>query len=131
MNKKTVNDLIPYAYEALRESGIAKKGRIDKKYRSQISSFGAAITMGSLLSAIAFFSDKGSAEVDRQEVDRQKLMDAILYILKNHKKCGDDIKKLYEYVNKQKNNSSNYKAQEDIINAAISLKLAMNLYTLE
>ena len=126
MNKKTVNDLIPYAYEALRESGIAKNGRIDKKYRSQISSFGAAITMGSLLSAIAFFSDEGSAEVDRQ-----KLMDAILYILKNHKKCGDDIKKLYEYVNKQKNNSSNYKAQEDIINAAISLKLAMNLYTLE
>ena len=130
MNKKTVNDLIPYAYEALRESGIAEHGRIDKKYRGQISSFGAAITMGSLLSAIAFFSDKGSEEVE-EEVDRQKLMDAILYILKNHKKCGDDIKKLYEYVNKQKNNSSNYKAQEDIINAAISLKLAMNLYTLE
>lgn len=126
MNKKTVNDMIPYAYEALRESGIAKNGRIDKKYRGQISSFGAAITMGSLLSAVAFFSDKGSAEVDRQ-----RLMDAILYILKYQKKCGDDIKKLYEYVNKQKDNSSNYKAKENIINAAISMKLAMNLYTLE
>lgn len=126
MNKKTVNDMIPYAYEALRESGIAKNGRIDKKYRGQISSFGAAITMGSLLSAVAFFSDKGSAEVDRQ-----RLMDAILYVLKYQKKYGDDIKKLYEYVNKQKDNSSNYKAKENIINAAISLKLAMNLYTLE
>lgn len=129
MNKRVVNEMIPCAYEALCKSGIAEKGCVDKKFRSQIASFGAAITMGSLLPAIAVFSDKGSAEVDRQ-----KLMDAVLIVLKEKDICSRELNKLFEYVNSSggdgKLQMEENKKKENIINASIALKLAMNLYTL-
>lgn len=129
MNKRVVNEMIPCAYEALCKSGIAEKGCVDKKFRSQIASFGVAITMGSLLPAIAVFSDKGSAEVDRQ-----KLMDAVLIVLKEKDICSRELNKLFEYVNSSggdgKLQMEENKKKENIINASIALKLAMNLYTL-
>ena len=42
MNKNTVNQEIHIAYETLEEVGIASNGKINKTYRGQISSFGAA-----------------------------------------------------------------------------------------
>lgn len=130
MNKRVVNEMIPYAYEALCKSGITENGCVDKKFRGQIASFGAAITMGSLLPAIAVFSDKGSAEVDRQ-----KLMDAVLIVLKEEEICSREINKLFEYANSsggdgKVQNEGESKKKENIINASIALKLAMNLYTL-
>lgn len=121
MNKNTINQEIELAYEALSDSGIAVNGKIDKAFRGQISSFGAAVTMGSLLSAIAFFSDKGSASVDRT-----CLMDAILRILKKENKAPDNCRNLFSYARQGGDN-----CREDIINAAIALKLAMNLYQLD
>lgn len=122
MNKAIINEEIAYAYEALADKKIAVKGKIDKTYRGQISTFGAAITMGSLFPAIAFFSEKGGASVDRQ-----RLMDAILFVLK---KRDSDIKEnnMYDYAANRKNNAA--KCKEDILNATIALKLAMNLYDL-
>ena len=85
--------------------------------------------MGSLLPAIAVFSDKGSAEVDRQ-----KLMDAVLIVLKEKDICSRELNKLFEYVNSSggdgKLQMEENKKKENIINASIALKLAMNLYTL-
>ena len=123
MNKAIINEEITYAYEALTECKIAAQGKIDKTYRGQISSFGAAITMGSLLPAIAFFADNGGSSVDRE-----KLMKAILFILK---KRTPEIKEtsLYDYVANRKKDE--LQCKEDILNAAIALKLAMNLYHLE
>ena len=46
MNKRVVNEMIPYAYEALCKSGIAEKGCVDKKFRSQIASFGGGYHHG-------------------------------------------------------------------------------------
>lgn len=131
MNKKIIDECIPIAYQALQDSGIVEKGedgikKIDKKFRGQISSFGAAVTMGSLLSAVAFFSDKGSSKVDRF-----KLMDAILIVLKERGKASDTQNKLYEYINAEYENTSEEVVREEIINVAIAIKLAMNLYVLE
>lgn len=124
MNKNTINEEILIAYDVLSETKIAKKEKtgdamiINRTYRGQISSFGAAVIMGSLLSAIAFFSDDGNSKVTRS-----CLMDAILLVIK--KKNPDIIvhKTLYEYAKDKGDN-----CKEDIINAAIALKLAMNLY---
>ena len=126
MNKRVVNEMIPYAYEALCKSGIVVNGCVDKKFRSQIASFGAAITMGSLLPAIAVFSDKGSAEVDRH---------AVLIVLKEKDFCSREISKLFEYANPSEGdgkaqNEEESRKKENIVNASIALKLAMNLYTL-
>ena len=77
MNKQKVDQWIPKAYEALATSGIAVNGEVDNGYRGQIAAFGASVAMGSLLSAVAFFSVQGSSAVERQ-----KLMDAIYLLIK-------------------------------------------------
>ena len=48
MNKKQVNEWIPSAKKAVEEYGIAKNGMVDNKFRGYISSFGAAVILGSL-----------------------------------------------------------------------------------
>lgn len=121
MNKNTVNREIDIAYTVLKETGIAVDGKINKAFRGQISTFGAAVSTGSLLAAIAFFMDQAGASVDRT-----KIMDAILKILKWEKVAGEQYKTLFEYARENQ-----IEAKEHIINAAIALKLAMNLYHLE
>lgn len=121
MNKNTVDQEINIAYEALAEVGIVKNGRIEKTYRGQISSFGAAITMGSLLSAIAFFSQDGGSDISRS-----KLMDAILTVLKKRGIAEDSFKNLFDYAK----SSDEEECKEEILNATIALKLSMNLYEL-
>ncbi len=122
MNKKRVDELIPRAVEVLKKEGIANKdNEIVKTFRGQISTFGAAITNGSLISAVAFFSEQGGADVDRS-----KLMKAV-YDLVAGEKATDT---LFDYV-KKAGKAGEVKTKEEIINATIALKLAMNLYKLK
>lgn len=118
MNKKTVNSYIPKAKQALEQFKIAEGGKISKNFRGQISSFGAAVVMGSLPAAVAFFADQGSAEVDRS-----KLVSAMYYCVKEEEKTPAEV---LEYV--CKNNTA--QTREDFINASIALKLAMNFFVL-
>lgn len=120
MNKAVVNEEIGIAYKALSDVGIAKNGKIEKTYRGQVSTFGAAVIMGSLISAVAFFSQKGESTVERQ-----KLLEAILIVLKETKKVDEKYNSLYQLVDEKRDD-----IKEEILNAAISLKLAMNLYEL-
>ena len=120
MNKRKVDDLIPKAVEILTDTGIAnKEGKIKKTYRGQISTFGAAIINGSLISAVAFFSDNGNSSTERS-----KLIEAI------GKLIPESREDLFEYVKKSVK-SKKKEVKEEILNAAIALKLAMNLYNLE
>jgi CRISPR-associated protein Cmr5 len=115
VNKRKIDELIPKAYRVLGDTGImGKNSDINSKWRGQIASFGASVAQGSLLSAVSFFSAQGSAEVDRS-----KLMKAISELI------GWD-KSLYVYVCETEARV----AKEKILNAAIALKLAMNLYDL-
>lgn len=126
MNKNIIDESIPYAYEALKNR-IAKNNQICKTYRGYISSFGAAITMGSLLSAVAFFStEKSEKENNKSSVSRKKVIEVVLDVLK---KRNSNIKenRLYDYVINAKDEMI---VKEEIINAAIAVKLAMNLFEL-
>ncbi len=121
MNKRKVDELIPKAVESLKSTKISsEKEEISKTFRGQISTFGAAVTNGSLISAVAFFSEKGSSQTDRT-----KLLTAIQELIPEAKKENN----LFEYV---KNQGKEHEAEvkEKILNAAIALKLAMNLYKL-
>ena len=77
MNKRVVDSWLSVAYNAIEKCGISemKDGVkcIQRTYRSQISNFGAAVTMGSIKSAVAFFSQQGKAVADRP-----KLLQAII-----------------------------------------------------
>ena len=124
MDKKKVDALIPMAVDVLKDVGIANdNNEINRAFRGQISTFGAAIINGSLISAVAFFSN----DSESVKVKRSKLMDAIYMLIKNNK---DNIEKnaLFSYV--KDTTEPEMDKREKIINAAIALKLAMNIYKL-
>jgi CRISPR-associated protein Cmr5 len=130
MNTKAVDALIPKAYQTLTACGIAEKGEIPNGFRGQIASFGAAVATGSLLSAIAFFSrqpeDKDHAGKGSDcAVPRHKLLEAIFTLLSPTETTG--CKDLFQYAQK----TDAVTAKELILQGAVALKLAMNLYTVK
>ena len=121
MNKQRIDGYMEKAIGLLKNSGVAQNGKIPKTFRGYISSFGAAITMGSLRSAIAFNSEQGGAVSERQ-----KLMEIIHKLIKEPNEQEDE--KLLKYVIRKNND---VELKEKIIDAAIAVKLAMNMYQLE
>lgn len=151
MNKKKVDSMIPYAVAAIEKYMMTedkKDNAIPKEMRGYVSSFGAAVNNGSLLSAVMFFSsDKGSTQ------ERSKITKAIYSILENkHKDEGnndmsegtspnksnikdegdncEEEKKLFQYVIRKQERGEEKSCKEEILDAAIALKLAMNAFTL-
>ena len=125
MNKAEVNEMLPKAYELLKKHNIVKNNKINKSWYGQISVFGSAISTGSLLSAIAFFSDNGSCSVDRQN-----LLRVIFDLIKDDLIIDNNPpKKLFDLarINMGENELM---VKESIINATIATKLAMKLYEL-
>lgn len=126
MNKARVNSLLPFAYDAIRESGIPSgDGSVQKSFRSQISTFGAAVTMGSLTAAVAFFSDRGGAAVDRS-----KLPEAIFRVLKKDGAIPDGCERLFDWVRAEAGRGNEVECRDAVLHAAVAIKLAMNLYPL-
>lgn len=124
MNKHRVDNYIPRAYEAIKEIGILKDGKIPKGFRGQIASLGAMVAMGSVLSAIALYSNQGDSVVDRK-----KLIQAIEFLILDEKK--KDGNALFFFVQKEIGKQKENAIKENILDAAIAIKLAMNLYEIE
>ena len=131
MNKNRVDGYLGTAVLLLKDDNIgvatAKKGEtektcIEKTFRGCIASFGAAITMGSLKAAVAFYTKKGKASVDRQNLMK------MIYRLVVPESEQNDKYDLLPYVIGYKDDSNELK--EKICDAAIALKLAMNMYEL-
>ena len=116
MNKQRVNDWIASAAKALEEVGVVKDGEFNSTFRGQISTFGAAVTMGSLKAAVAFFSQQGNASVHREQ-----LLQAMYCVIKGEIK---EPKEIFQYICQ----NDNVQTRDQFIDAAIALKLAMNLY---
>lgn len=129
MNKREVDRLLPEAYKAIQTYGIADAGgNVSNTFRGQIAAFGAAVSMGSLLSAVAFFSAKGGSKADRP-----KLMEAIYKLVAMEKPPTEDEKDgdvLFQWVS-NRDRKDDPGVKEQIINAAIAIKLAINLYHID
>ncbi len=130
MNKRKVEAYLPIALEAIlsAECGIREKekdafvNKISKTYRSYISSFGAAVTMGSFKAAVAFFSQQASGEKPRQE-----LLRAMWYIVnKSWVGAGEISKKVIEITD----TVELARLKEEFINASLAMKLALNAFEL-
>ncbi len=128
MNKKRVNDGIEPAKEAMTLFHIAKDGKITKTFRGQISTFGAAVTMGSLKSAVAFFAAKGNSDVERTE-----LLKAMYYVIKKGENGEYQFNEsdfnptnIFEYICCHDNNQT----KEKFTDASLSVKLAMSFFDL-
>lgn len=131
-NKSRTDSYIPAAIKALELSGIAKDGKIDSSYRGQISSFGAAVTIGSFKQAVAFFALDAKNGVSG--ISRSDLILAIDYILnpENYANGVEEKKtKIADIKNKilAEENPQKLKALENrYLDAAVALKVAMGVY---
>lgn len=130
MNKQFVENYTVKAYELMRQAPPNKGGSI----RAQISTLGAAVSSGSLLSAIAFFSASSGEKKDDVKDEAKKirlyLLGIIYDILKDSKKpSGADEKgRLFDYVIAEIQAGREYEVTDKILSAAIAVKLALNLF---
>ena len=128
MNKRKVEELLPKAIEALDNGGFGIKKSdnigdyIEKGFRSQISAFGAAVTMGSFRAAVAFFGNNGESDVERSALIR------VMYYMTTGEKADSKaiVRKILALSDEEEN-----QMKEDFINASIALKLAMNAFRLK
>ena len=131
MNKKKIEKMLPRALETLAddECGISSNGKINKSYRSAISSFGAAVTMGSFRAAVAFFSkdaDKGAG------ISRSLLLRAMNHVVNPNdwcrEKANEEVRAIVTAVLSE--TADIRQMQDDFLHAAVALKLAMNAFDL-
>lgn len=128
MNKKEVDRMLPKAYTVINET-IAENGRVESGFRGQISTFGAAITMGSLLSTVSFFSEQAGGAVDRAQITK-----AICQIIGE---TTNDQVDLFDFLKGEIYPAGHYSWEkeqyykEKVVNAVIALKLALNLFDID
>lgn len=123
MDKRRVEQYLPNALKALGASncGIVQNGKIPKAFRSQISSFGTAVIMGSFQAAVAFFSDNGGASVPRS-----KLIRAMYFVVHGEWKPAEAIRSEVTRWTQPRLSAE----KERFLNASVALKLAMNAFEL-
>ncbi|MBZ0199970.1 MAG: type III-B CRISPR module-associated protein Cmr5 [Ignavibacteriaceae bacterium] len=127
MNKK-INELIPKALEAIKESKVANaNNEVAKEYKGYVSSMGASIIQSGLLATLAFYSNEQSGSADK----RLKLLKAIVKTILDI----NSNEKLLKYVLSNSNNGSDKtqinKFEKQISEALIALKLAIRTFKQE
>ena len=135
MNKKTIERMLPEAVSALKKAGqvyslLNNQQEISKSYRSAISSFGAAVTMGSFRAAVAFFSK--DAEKGESGISRSKLL-SLMYYLYKWDSSGSGEWKTAEDVCKEVLCAPDEDVrimEKEFLHASVAVKLAMNAFKL-
>ena len=123
MDKNRINRLLPIVVEVIKNK---LSEPIPNEFRGYIASFGAAVTMGSLPAAVAYYS---AASKNAKE-DRTKLPVMILEVLKGEN-TAITVDTLFEYVTSFKNDNESFAIKEDVLHAAIAIKLGLNLFEIE
>ncbi len=133
-NKVRTDSYIPFAIEALKKSGIAdENGNINSAYRGQISSFGAAVAVGSFKQAVAFFAlDAKNKDQNngKDKINRSKLISAIDFVIHCGKEDIKDPKTISENILK-KSPEELRQIENQYMDAAVALKAAMSIYNME
>ncbi|MCL3780860.1 type III-B CRISPR module-associated protein Cmr5 [Prolixibacteraceae bacterium JC049] len=117
--KQRIENYFPLALEALEEFEIVNNGNIKKPFNGYVSSFGASIIQSSLLPTIAFYK----AVETSAEAEREKIIDAIFWIVNNSVSPNN----LFEYV---QNHGNKELLVEKLLDAATALKLAIRTFNL-
>ncbi len=115
MNKKKIADYMLHADAAIQASGIANEGKIPSEFGGYISSFGASLVQSGLLPTIAFFNRESTSSKENKGL----VVKAIAHMLKHNN--------LFEQV---KQNPTDNLLFQNIVHAAIALKLVLRTYPL-
>ena len=121
MNKKRIQQWIAPACQVLEDCGIVENGTVNPSFRSQLSAFGAASIMGSMKSAAAFFSKQGNASIHRE-----LLLSAMYCVVVGQYDRVPEPSWVFDYLCKNDSRDT----REAFLDAAVALKLAMNLFDL-
>jgi len=122
---KSVEDLVAKAIEAIEEH-LVNNGEVDRQYNGYISNFGASIIQSGLIPTIAFFSSEKSSS----EKDRKKLLEAILFLIKDMDNSVDSSR-LIDYAIREQNKNKLDLAEERILRSATAIKLAIRTFKLK
>lgn len=137
MNEK-INNLIPKAMVAIKSSGIAHNGVVEKEFKGYISSMGASIIQAGLLATLAFYQNDSG-----KKADSSFLLKAILSLIKPD---NSDETNLIKYViNKsiKENVTGNYVSvdnldpdklyvlEQELSDALVALKLALRTFKIK
>ena len=135
MNKKVIERMLPEALSALQKAPrpytlLNSRGAIPKSYRAAISSFGAAVTMGSFRAAVAFFSK--DADQGKSGISRSRLLSLMYYLYSQSK--GEAVwlepAQVCEEVISCHDDEKVREMEHLFLHASVALKLAMNAFEL-
>lgn len=135
MNKREIEEQIPIAVNLInqyikdekfyKKTDDKKFGQIPKEYKGYISNFGASLVQSGLVSTVAFFE----ADDSKSNRDRRILTKLILDVIYKNKNLKiEEDKNLLGYV--LVDNSEKDIRKEEVINAAIAVKLAIKVFKL-
>lgn len=119
MNKRKVENYMSKAIEILRQK--FKDKPIPREFRGYISQFGASIIQSGLMPAVAFFQNSNS----ESKKERPFIIKAIFKMIDEEKSNKGS---LLEYIDKYEDKEY---IKEDILNAAIALKLVLKSFDFE
>ncbi|PRR77940.1 CRISPR-associated protein Cmr5 [Clostridium liquoris] len=135
MNKREIEKQIPIAInlinQYIKDEKFYKKtddknfGQIPQEYKGYISNFGASLIQSGLVSTVAFFE----ADDSKSNCDRRILTKLILDVIYKNKNLKiEEDKNLLSYI--LVDNSEKDIRKEEVINAAIAVKLAIKVFKL-
>jgi CRISPR-associated protein Cmr5 len=127
--KKKMQDSIVHALSVITKVGMLENGKLPNEYKGYISSYGAAVGQSGLLPATMFFSEKPAQnpKLTDTKLRRTKLMRAIYAVLKKEEPSTNE----HVLLNYAKLNYTNRTEIQNILNAAVALKMAMRAYSSE
>ena len=134
---KRIDELIPKAIEAINRNKIPGANNIvPNEYKGYIDTFGASIVQNGLIPAIIFFEAGGKEgepntyDPEKQRIyeNRKKLMKTILDLIKGIEKGKTST--LYEYVTLQKKSMDEKQIRQQVVDAAIAVKLALRTFAI-
>ncbi|GAA0182523.1 type III-B CRISPR module-associated protein Cmr5 [Clostridium sediminicola] len=134
MGKKRIEILIPKALQAVTDFIADNDMKVKTEYKGYISSFGASIIQSGLYTAIAFY-ESTTSEVEKE---RRNLLKAIRCVVdEDYDKSDKELLMNYCMLNdiqfSQDNVSGKSKTElkEEIIDAAIAIKLAIRTFEIK
>jgi len=138
---KRIDKLIPIAIKAISENKIpGLDNKVPNEYKGYIDTFGASIVQNGLIPAIIFFETAEGKKEESFSIDsekkgiydnRNKLMKTIRQVIreKEMEDCGAGPETLFQYImTKKGHNIEEKQIRQDIVDAAIAVKLALRTF---
>lgn len=137
MNKSKIDQMIYQAYIKLCEEKektciFSSDGKLPKQCQSRLSAFGASISTGSLWAGLSNYVDVSDRN-DAKNAYGKEILDIIWELMKeqNSELEGESLLSYIMNLEKEGKKENLYKCKQEIKDAAVAVKLAMNFFEIE